>query len=111
MGINKDQTIAVETRFALCSSHFRVHPEHRPVRDDPARIDGWHFRSCRASHIFQTEFRAVYPHPMQQDSKFAGCADKENDPRHRLSGKRDNGATATLGADQSHAPQLTASLL
>jgi hypothetical protein len=33
--------------------------------DDPARLGGWRFRSCRASHLVLTEFRAVCPHAVQ----------------------------------------------
>jgi len=33
--------------------------------DDPARLGDWRFRSCRASHLVLTEFRAVYPHAIQ----------------------------------------------
>jgi len=78
----------LETRFKLRSSHLRLHPRTSSGEGRPRQ--GWAFRSCRALHIFLTEFCTIRPHPVEQDGEFAS--------------DRDNSATTTFGAHQPHAP-------
>ncbi len=86
------ESLALRRASRGAADTFGFLHEPRPVRDDPVRIGCWRFRSCHASHLVLTEFRAINPHPVEQDGEFA-CDSH-------------NGATTTLGAHQSHAPRF-----
>lgn len=84
------ESLALRRASRCAAAIFGFFHEPRPVRDDPVRIGFWLFRSCHASHVFLTEFRAIRPHPVEQDGEFAGDGD--------------NSATTPFGAHQAHAP-------
>ena len=66
---------------------------HKPRPDWTIPSDWWlAIGSCRASHLFLTEFRAVDPHAMHQDGEFTGYGH--------------NGAAAAFGPHQTHSPRL-----
>ena len=56
-------------RFTLRSRHFRLHPLTSSGLDDPVRLGVRLLRSCRSSHLFLTEFSAINPHPVQENSE------------------------------------------
>jgi hypothetical protein len=80
-----------ETRFTLRSSHFRLFPQTSSGEGRPrsALLVG---RSDHALPLCRTEFGAICPHPMEQNSQ--------------SSGHGDDGATASFGFHQPRAPGL-----
>ncbi len=86
------ESLALRRTSLGAADIFGIIHEPRPVRDDPFRIGFRLFRSCHASHVFLTEFRAINPHAVEQDREFAGDGD--------------NGATSAFGPDQSHATRF-----
>ena len=84
------ESLALRRASSCAADIFGFIHKPRPVRTTPLGLGGWLFRSCRAPHLFLTEFCAIYPHPVQQDGEFA-C-------------DGDNGTTTAFGSHQPHAP-------
>jgi hypothetical protein len=68
------ESLALRRASRCAAANFGFFHRPRPVRDDPVRIGCWRFKSCHASHLVLTEFRAINPHPVEQDGEFAWCA-------------------------------------
>lgn len=84
--------LRLEARLKLRSRHFRLQPEPRRVRGDPAKLSGRRSCSRHYSRLVLTEFDPADPHSIEQGSQLART--------------REYSPLATFGADQAHASSL-----
>jgi len=87
--------LAVESlalgRASRCAADiFGFFHRPRPVRDDPVQVGRWVVTSCHTLHLLWTEFSAISPLAMQQNSK--------------LSCDGDDRTASALSSHQTHSP-------